>query len=239
MSIGRPSRFIMLLAPMLLGIAALANCGCLLIAAGGAAGAATGIAYLNGKVSATYFAFPNDVWAATRQGLTELGMPLVKESFDGFKGSIESKTAENDKVYITLECVSPPGLVDGAFTRLSIRIASFGDRDGSERIFQQIGGHLPAPGFPPSSAPFAGVTGPGVVPVNAGAKPLTATNYIVPQPATNPLGSVSREPPLAGASPAPAPPQAPVDPAAWSGPNKLQLPSTPIPADQARGSGAQ
>src|SRR6266404_2979429 len=94
------------LATTLLAGLALANCGCLLVAAGTAAGAAAGIAYANGKVSATYFAYPHDVWMATRQGLTDLGMPLMKECFDGFKGSLESRTTDGDKVYVTLECVS-------------------------------------------------------------------------------------------------------------------------------------
>src|SRR6266481_8050617 len=91
------------LATTLLAVLALANCGCLLVAAGTAAGAAAGIAYANGKVSATYFAYPNDVWMATRQGLTDLGMPLMKESFDGFNGSLESKTIDGDKVCLTME----------------------------------------------------------------------------------------------------------------------------------------
>src|SRR6266550_5716476 len=110
------SRLALWLATPLLAACSLANCGCLLVAAGTAVGAATGAAYVNGKVSATYFAFPNDVWMATRQGLTELEMPLMKESFDGFKGSLESRTTDGDKVFITLECLSPAGIVDGAFT---------------------------------------------------------------------------------------------------------------------------
>ncbi len=130
------------LAIPLLASLALTNCGCLLVAAGTAAGAATGIAYINGKVSATYFAYPRDVWMATMQGLTELGMPLTNQTFDGVKGSLESKTADGDKVFVSLECLSSPNAVDGAFTRLSIRIANFGDRKGSERIFQQIGSHI-------------------------------------------------------------------------------------------------
>ncbi len=76
------------------------NCGCSLVFAGFVAGAVAGAAYVNGNVSATYFAYPNDVWMATRQGLTELGMPLSKESFDGFKGSLETSTSAGDKVSV-------------------------------------------------------------------------------------------------------------------------------------------
>jgi hypothetical protein len=229
------------LATTLLAAIALANCGCLLVAAGSAAGAAAGIAYVNGKVSATYFAYPNDVWMATRQGLTDLGMPLMKESFDGFKGSLESKTAEGDKVYINLECLPSPGLVEGAFTRLSIRIASFGDRDHSERIFQQIGSHVPTNLLPQPTAivSLPGGTGPAAPPVGAGVKPLTATNYVVPgpQPSANSLSAgVSAQTivPVSGTS-SPPPPLADPETGSLGG---SKLPPVPTPAEQPRRDGA-
>jgi Protein of unknown function (DUF3568) len=230
------------LATMLLAAVALANCGCLLVAAGTAAGAAAGIAYANGKVSATYFAYPNDVWAATRQGLTDLGMPLMKESFDGLKGSLESKTADGDKVYITMECLPSPGLVEGAFTRLSIRIASFGDRDHSKRIFQQIGSHVPTNLLPQPTAVTSLPGGGGMValPVGAGVQPINATNYIVPNPLTaaNTLSAevpAQMNVPVAGTS-SPPPPLA--EPDKGGSGQVPKLPSIPEPAVQSRRDGA-
>ncbi len=219
---------------------ALANCGCLLVAAGTAAGAATGIAYVNGNVSATYFAYPRDVWMATMQGLTELGMPLMNQTFDGVKGSLESKTADGDKVFVSMECLSPPNAIDGAFTRLSIRIAHFGDRKGSERIFQQIGSHIAAPMLPQTTNPggMPGGAGMGAAPVGSGVKSITAANYAVPAPSGNPIpslpssqtilptsGSIGSEPPLA-------------DPVAGDTPMVPKLPISPVPTEPSRGNGA-
>lgn len=230
------------LATMLLAAVALTNCGCLLVAAGTAAGAAAGIAYANGKVSATYFAYPNDVWAATRQGLTDLDMPLLKESFDGFKGSLESKTVDGDKVYITMECLPSPGLVEGAFTKLSIRIASFGDRDHSKRIFRQIGNHVPTNLLPQPTAivSLPGGSGMGASPAGAGVKPVSATNYVVPTPLTT-ANTLSAEVPaqmivpVTGASSLPPPLAEPDKGGSGQVP---KLPSIPEPAEQSRRDGA-
>jgi hypothetical protein len=226
------------LATTLLAVIALANCGCLLVAAGTAAGAAAGIAYANGKVSATYFAYPPDVWMATRQGLTDLGMPLMKECFDGFKGSLESRTADGDKVFVTLECVSPAGTVDGAFTRLSIRIASFGDRVGTERIFQQIGSHVPTSLFPQVTNQIAmpGGGGPGVASIGTGAKPISATNYVSPPPLSpgNPLTAAASAQTILpmSATSSPPPPLADAEPSV--APQLPKLPVIPTPAEQPR-----
>jgi hypothetical protein len=230
------------LVTVLLALLALANCSCLLVAAGTAAGAAGGIAYANGKVSATYFAYPNDVWMATRQGLTDLGMPLMKESFDGFKGSLESKTAEGDKVYVTLECVSPPTLVEGAFTRLSIRIASFGDRDQSERIFRQIGIHVPTNLLPQAAGavPLVGGAGPGSQPVGASVKPLTAANVLVPgpPPTANQLSAEATVQTIVPVSGTPSPPPPLAEPEPTRPPSGGKLPSMPVPTEQPRSNGA-
>ena len=235
------SRLALCLATPLLAACALANCGCLLVAAGAAAGAATGVAYVNGNISATYFAYPRDVWAATRQGLTELGMPLIKESFDGIKGSVESKTSDGDKVFITLECLSPPGTIDGAFTRLSIRIASFGDRKGSELIFQQIGNHVPAHMLPQSSGPgtFAGGAPLVSVPVGTGVMPLTVTNTLNSPPLTisNPPNTPFPQQPIIPMSGPTSPPPL-ADPAPVTAPKVPILPELPLPTEQPSRDGA-
>jgi len=232
------------LAMPLLAACALANCGCLLVAAGTAAGAATGIAYVNGKISATYFAYPRDVWMATRQGLTELGMPLLKESFDGIKGSVESRMDDGDKVFITLECLSPPGTVDGALTRLSIRIASFGDRNGSELIFQRIGSHVPSPTLPQSTGQItlAGGAGMGMNSVGAGVKPINGTNFVNSPALTqaSPQAAPTTDQAIQPTSGPTIPPPL-ADPAPSGSPNVPTLPTLPFnptPTEPRRGDGA-
>jgi hypothetical protein len=166
----------------------------------------------------------------------------MKETFDGFKGSLESKTAEGDKVYVTLECVSPPGLIEGAFTKLSIRIASFGDRDQSERIFRQIGNHVPTHLLPQPTVAVSlpGGGGPGSGAAGVGVKPLTAANVLVPgpPPTANPLSAeatVQTIVPVSGTS-SPPPPLAEDEPAQPVPAPKL--PALPAPADPPRNHGA-
>ena len=229
-----------LVAP-LLAAAALANCGCLLVAAGTAAGAATGLAYVNGKISATYFAFPRDVYMATRLGLNELGMPILKESFDGFKGSIESLTVEGDKVFISLECISSPATVDVALTRLSVRIANFGDRNGSERIFRQIGLHVPTDMLPKMTTQNAmpGGGGPGGTPLGTGTKPLTATTFVGAPALTveNPLTAIPPAQTILPMPEAASQPQPLADPQLGGTSATPRLPLVPVPAEQPRSDG--
>jgi Protein of unknown function (DUF3568) len=229
------------LATALLSVCALANCGCLLVAAGTAVGAATGVAYVNGNISATYFAYPRDVWIATRQGLTDLEMPLLKESFDGIKGSVESRTTDGDKVFITMECLSPPGTIDGALTRLSIRIANFGDRKGSERIFQSIGSHVPTQMLPQgtSQVTMAGGAALSANPVGTGVMPLTVNNAVNSPALTinNTLNPPTQQQPVIPTS-APTGPPPLVDPSPNAAPKAPILPELPLPTEQPRGGGA-
>jgi hypothetical protein len=233
----------------LFAVVALANCGCLLVAAGTAAGALAGAAYLNATVSATYFAYPNDVWMATRQGLTELGMPLRKESFDGFNGSLESTTPDGDRVCINLACMTPPGFVDGAMTKLSVRISSFGDRHASERIFRTIGSHIPAPTLPPISGPQAApLTGAALgTPAGAISRPLGTESMVIAPQMGKPLTIQASEIPSFGnanAAQTGEPPIQPVAPpqiqpvAAQGSESKTPaLPPAPVPTNQTGGTG--
>lgn len=135
--------------------------GCLLAAAGIAGAAAAGTAYAKGKICALYNARPTDAWAATKQAVTEMGMPILKEEFDGAEGMIQTRTAEGEMVRIYLEARTSAFPSDGPITKICIRVATFGDWPISERIMAQIGSHLappsavvpaqmPLPGPPPS-----------------------------------------------------------------------------------------
>src|SRR5262245_26810524 len=84
---------------------ALASSGCLLMAAGAAGGAAVGYAYYKGKIAETYSAGFDDSWAATHTALAELGMPMLKEDHTAQSGTIDTRTAEDDQVRISLEAV--------------------------------------------------------------------------------------------------------------------------------------
>src|SRR5437763_10663328 len=84
---------------LLLAVMALINSGCLVVAAGAATGGAVGYAYYRGNVTRFYTANLEDVRAATRSALAELGMPITeKTDSDGYL--IDSRTGDGDRVRI-------------------------------------------------------------------------------------------------------------------------------------------
>jgi hypothetical protein len=137
---------------------ALTSSGCLFVAAGAAAGggAAAGYAYYKGLVTREYVANVDDVWAATHAALADLGMPVSHEERANGGASLESRTADGDRVRISFDVAPSRIPAEGSLTRVGVRVATFGDVAVSERILDQIGAHLvpgarPAP--PPAGAP--------------------------------------------------------------------------------------
>jgi Protein of unknown function (DUF3568) len=172
---------------VLFAVLVLGQAGCLLVACGVAGGAAAGYCYTQGKVCQTYHADLLDSWMATRTALAELGMPVVTERRDGSEGYLETRTADADKVRIYLETF--PGRVpaDGLVTRVSVRVATFGDHLLSNRILDQVSQHLaPADAVPPSTPP-----------------PLAPAGYAAPAPPAN----QTAPPPLLPPESVPAPPK--------------------------------
>jgi hypothetical protein len=157
-----------------LAAAALASGGCVAAAIGVAAGGAAAggyYVYSRGKVTQDYVANIDDVWAASHVALQELGMPLLKEDRTGGAGtaSLESRTADGERVFISMELEDSRIPAEGAVTRVGVRVGtvSLGDQVVSERVLAQIGAHLtpttraaaappqtpPPPLLPPEPAP--------------------------------------------------------------------------------------
>ena len=127
---------------LVLGVAILLNSGCLLIAAGAAGGAAATYSYCKGKVAEAYPASFEDTCQATRTALLELGMPVLDEKHKDTEGHIDSKTSDGDRVRITVESIQSRIPAEGTLTRVSVRVATFGDHLVSDRILQQVNLHL-------------------------------------------------------------------------------------------------
>ena len=137
---------------------------------------------MNGNISATYFAYPRDVWAATRQGLTELGMPLnqgILRRHQGVKVELASIIATATKssslplnAYRLLGRSTGVHATEYSHPPVSVIVKA------ANCIFQQIGNHVPAHMLPQSSGPgtFAGGAPLVSVPVGTGAVLSTATN---------------------------------------------------------------
>lgn len=137
-----------------LATAAFASSGCLLVAAGAAAGGAVGYAYYQGKHCGTYSAGSNDTWVALHTALRELGMPIVGEQADGDERYVEARTPNGERVRIYVDSVPGANPSENALSRVCIRVATFGDAEVSARILDQVGTHLMvAPAGPPQTAP--------------------------------------------------------------------------------------
>jgi hypothetical protein len=121
---------------------AAANAGCLVVAAGTAAGAgAAGYAYYRGNVEREYAASFEQTWSAAQAALADLGLPVISVTHGYGDGTVECQTADGRKVEINVEAADSPG---APLTRVGVRVGVFGDRPLSERYLDQLQSRLPA-----------------------------------------------------------------------------------------------
>jgi len=141
-------------------VLALIQGGCLLAVAGVAGGAAaTGYFYCKGQVYRDFPANFTDVHNAVRAALLDLHFIIFTEEAKDGKAFFVTKTTNGKKVRIYLNCLSSPIPAEGLLTRVSIRVACFGDEAVSAHIFDQIAYRLGHPGTivaPPPAPPPAG-----------------------------------------------------------------------------------
>jgi hypothetical protein len=142
--------------PLIAGLAILQG-GCLLAVAGACAGgAATGYFYCKGRIYRDYPAGLPDVRNATHAALADLHFLIFTEEPKDGKDFIVTKTAAGKKVRIYLDCLASPIPAEGLLTRVSIRVATFGDESVSARVLDQIAWRLahPAPVGPTTQPPL-------------------------------------------------------------------------------------
>jgi hypothetical protein len=143
---------------------ALAQSGCLLVAAGAAGGAALGYAYCKGNVCQAYNASFPDAWTATHTALAELGFSVCKEEREAAGGWIQTTATNGDRIVINLDVIDNPVPAGAPLTRICVRVATFGDSPLSERILNQVDIHL-APANVSGTVPGAGPASNGLPPV--------------------------------------------------------------------------
>ncbi len=144
----------------LIAVLALAQGGCLLALAGVAGGAAaTGYFYYRGRIYRDFSACYPDVLNATRAALLDLNFAIFADDIKDGKACLITKTANGKKVRIYLESLHSPIPSEGLLTRVSIRVACFGDEAISARILDQVALRLSHPGpvapVPHSPSPAA------------------------------------------------------------------------------------
>ena len=118
---------------LLLGLLALVNAGCLVAAAGVAAGAgAAGYLYYNGLLYRDYHAGLADTLAAVRAALVELQFPISGEKTDTGSAFVKTRTSDGHTVRIYLDTVPSPIPAEGVMTRLGIRVGVTGDEGAGD-----------------------------------------------------------------------------------------------------------
>lgn len=139
---------------VLIALLALAQTGCLLALAGVAGGAAaTGYFYYKGRVYRDYPASFPDVLNAIHAAMTDLHFVIFADETKDGKAFFVTKTTNGKKVRIYLDSLASPIPSEGLMTRVSIRVACFGDEAISRRIFDQVAIRLGHPGPIPAAPP--------------------------------------------------------------------------------------
>jgi hypothetical protein len=146
---------------------AVAQAGCLAVAAGVAGGAAaTGYVYYKGRYNRDYTAALNDTLTAVRTALDEMKFPITAEESKNGTSYLTSRTTDGSIMRIYVEPVPSRIPAEGTLTRVGIRVGAFGDEPLSIRFLDQVGFHL----IPPAllqPAPLSGPALPGVRPAGA------------------------------------------------------------------------
>ena len=108
--------------------------GCLLLLGVGAG--AGGTAYVMGKLEAEIDVSVPKLQKATVVGLRALSMPVIKERGDKLTAEVESKTADDATVKISLSSLTP------SRSTISIRVGLIGNETRSRQILDAIRKHI-------------------------------------------------------------------------------------------------
>jgi hypothetical protein len=107
--------------------------GCIFLAAGAAAGAAAaGAFYAKGDLEATLEARPPQLVAASEEVFEEMNIAKVSSASTEVDGKVVGRTARDKKVAVTVKTESE------SFSKLSIRVGTFGDEALSRQILDGI-----------------------------------------------------------------------------------------------------
>jgi hypothetical protein len=151
---------------LLIGLAflVLPSAGCIVAAVGTAALAGAGAAGYAYVQAATPGDFPADMdktWTAAQMALADLKMTIDTAQRDNDTATIETRTGTGEKVTITLDPRVKAVPADGEWTHVTVRVATFGNEEVSDRVLKQMAVRLGLPQHPA----VAGQSQPRVAPV--------------------------------------------------------------------------
>jgi hypothetical protein len=125
--------------------------GCIVAAVGTAALAGAGAAsyaYVHAAAPGDFPADMDKTWTAAQQALGDLKMDIDTAQRDNDTATIETKTGTGDKVTLTLEPRAKAVPADGQWTHVTVRVATFGNEEVSDRVIKQIATRLGLPQHP-------------------------------------------------------------------------------------------
>jgi hypothetical protein len=239
---------------LLFAVLAIGNSGCLVAAAGAAAGAggAAVYAHYKGVDTNTFDTDVTTVSKSTEDALYDLGMPVVSEKHANNNSvTVKSTTGTGDNVTIDVEPETPKIPTDPTRTKVTVRIAMFGDHEVGMRILHRIDQRVasyhpampvvPAPGTPvvssarpaapviQASANGAATAASPVVPAAPPANgPTPANNVFIPPQGTPVVQAGGNN---AGAAGSPVVPAAPPGNGPTAANNNVVVPASAPPPD--------
>lgn len=120
---------------VLLGLIPATQSGCILAAAGAAAG---GVLYYKGDLEATVDGPPDKVIAAAEAVMKEMQYPVISKYGSALNGQLVARTGGDKKIVIEAESLGTSS------SKVNIRIGTFGDESLSRHILDKIKAQLPA-----------------------------------------------------------------------------------------------
>jgi Protein of unknown function (DUF3568) len=117
-----------------LAVAAIES-GCVVVAAGAAAGAGT-VAWVEGKLVVTLDSPYENVARSADQAITQLQFLKLSEDKDALTATLTARTAEDKKVIIDVKREADH------LTKVQIRVGDFGDKSVEQAIFDRIRANL-------------------------------------------------------------------------------------------------
>lgn len=112
-----------------------ASSGCVTVAVGAAAGVGT-YAYMQGRMTTTFDAPLDRVWAATQAAIAELEFDIDSEDKDALQGRMVVRQADGTRIRIYVEQQTD------ALTDVIVRVGVFGDEAKSRLVLDKIRGNL-------------------------------------------------------------------------------------------------
>jgi hypothetical protein len=127
---------------MVLGAAILmtvfgSGCALALIGLGAGAGIA-GTAYVDGKLTSTVDATPEQIKPATEAAFKALNIKLVSATANSLEAEIKGKSPEENKDVTVSASLDKSGK-----SKVGIRVGTFGNQELSEKIFAEMTKNLP------------------------------------------------------------------------------------------------